>query len=324
MPAWRELLVEHHEAQRKLLADPAYQKDPNGPARAESVSLASLRQNYLAKLGTLRKRNAIAYYSGFQSGSAQPGGTVNEGFAIRDVDRDGFMSAIHKLDRGKGLDLILHTPGGGIAATQALVRYLMEAFQGDMVTIVPHTAMSAGTLIALASKKLYMASHSSIGPIDPQVRGVPAKGVMEEIETAHAEMKKDLSKELIWKHILSKYTPTFLGECKHAIAWSEEFAKEALLQGMLGSVKKRSEATVKANAIVKKLTSYGENKSHSRQIGHKEASEIGLAVERLEHDNLFQDAVLSVHHLFVHTFNNTPAYKIIASTNGSEFVQATR
>lgn len=74
----------------------------------------------------------------------------------------------------------------------------------------------------------------------------------------------------------------------------------------------------------KKLTSYGENKSHSRQIGHKEAGDIGLNVERLEEDDALQDAVLSVHHLFVHTFNNTPAYKIIASTNGNEFIQSAR
>ena len=36
------------------------------------------------------------------------------------------MSVIHKMERKKGLDLILHTPGGDVAATESLVDYLKE------------------------------------------------------------------------------------------------------------------------------------------------------------------------------------------------------
>ena len=55
---------------------------------------------------------------------AKPGIQLLE---INDEDMNGFMAAVHKLDRSLGLDLILHTPGGSIASTEAIVRYLLGA-----------------------------------------------------------------------------------------------------------------------------------------------------------------------------------------------------
>jgi len=73
------------------------------------------------------------------------------------------MLAINKLDRSKGLDLILHTPGGDIAATESLVDYLYSMFDKDIRVIVPQISMSDGTMIALASKEIVMGKHSNLG-----------------------------------------------------------------------------------------------------------------------------------------------------------------
>lgn len=48
----------------------------------------------------------------------------NPGNAINDKDKAAFMLNVHGLDRSKGLDLILHTPGGDLAATESIVDYL--------------------------------------------------------------------------------------------------------------------------------------------------------------------------------------------------------
>ena len=318
MPAWQHLLVHLDVEIQSLLPDFQNHSDP--PALALNRALADMRKRYVQKVSDLRCRNVIAYYSGFQSKSAHTDGSRIEGLAILDADRDAFMRSIHGLDRDKGLDLLLHTPGGEIAATQTIVRYLVEMFKGDIEVFVPHTAMSGGTSIALASRKLHMAAHSCIGPIDAQVGGIPAKGVLAEIDRAHEEIKKDPSREVIWKYVLSKYTPTFIESCINAIEWSEEYAEETLREGML---KDDPDAEKNAKAIVDRLADYGENKTHSRQIGYKEAIEIGLPVERLESSQELQDAVLSAHHLFVHTFNKTATYKIVTSSNNSEFIQTT-
>ena len=44
------------------------------------------------------------------------------------------MMAVHKLDRTKGLDLILHTQGGSISATQSIVNYLHKMFGKNTAT----------------------------------------------------------------------------------------------------------------------------------------------------------------------------------------------
>jgi ClpP class serine protease len=67
---------------------------------------------------------------------------------ITDEDKNGFMMAVHKLDRTKGLDLFLHTPGGSISSTQSIVDYLHKMFGKNIRAIVPQIAMSAGTMIA--------------------------------------------------------------------------------------------------------------------------------------------------------------------------------
>ena len=63
------------------------------------------------------------------------------------------MNAIHGLDHSKGLDLILHTPGGNVAATECIVNYLKSVFGGNIRAIIPQLSMSCGTMIALSCKE---------------------------------------------------------------------------------------------------------------------------------------------------------------------------
>ena len=170
-----------------------------------------VRRKYLKKLHEYTGRNVIIYYSGWLQKQGLKGVEVN------DADKNGFMSVIHRLDRDLGLDLILHTPGGDIAATESLVSYLRSMFGTDIRVIVPQLAMSAGTMISCSAKQIIMGKESSLGPVDPQIGGMPAHGVVEEFKRAHAEVKADASKIPIWQPIIAKYNPTFIGECEKAV-----------------------------------------------------------------------------------------------------------
>src|SRR5580698_9225314 len=174
-----------------------------------------IRRRYLTKLAAYTKRNVIAYYSGFMS---KPGIQLLE---INDEDMNGFMATIHGLDRGVGLDLILHTPGGSIASTEAIVRYLHSMFGNNIRAVIPQAAMSAGTMVACSCSEILMGKQSSLGPIDPQLRGIPAQGVLDEFETALKDYKADHDSIVVWKEILSKYHPTFIGQCKNAVIWTK-------------------------------------------------------------------------------------------------------
>ena len=49
------------------------------------------------------------------------------------------------------------------------------------------------------------------------------------------------------------------------------------------------------------------------------AKESGLIVNRLEDDQELQDAVLSLHHIYMFTFSNTRIVELIVSNNGNSF-----
>lgn len=180
-----------------------------------------IRRKYLVRLHELTQRNVIVYYSGWME-KAELAPRDFTGFEVSDSDKTGLMAVIHELDRSKGLDLILHTPGGNTAATESIVDYLRQMFGTDTRAIIPHLAMSAGTMIALSCSQILMGKHSSLGPIDPQVAGVAAHGIVEEFGRAATEIQNDESKVHVWAPILAKYTPTLVGECEKAIAWSFE------------------------------------------------------------------------------------------------------
>jgi ClpP class serine protease len=109
MPNWSEVL----------------QETANEFSRAASAP-DNVRRKYLRLLNEHTTRNVIAYYSGWLSKPNIAQGDIN------DEDKNGFMMAVHQLDRKQGLDLILHTPGGGIAATQSIVHYLRKMFEDDI------------------------------------------------------------------------------------------------------------------------------------------------------------------------------------------------
>ena len=80
-------------------------------------------------------------------------------------------------------------------------------------------------------------------------------------------------------------------------------------------------AKAKAKRIVKKLTDYAGNKGHDRHIHIDECIKMGLKIVRVEDDDKLQDLVLTVHHCFMHTLMNTPAFKIIENHLGSALVK---
>ncbi len=272
-----------------------------------------VRRRYLAKLHEVTKRNIIIYYSGWLQSNS-----LGADVGINDHDKIGFMSASNGLDHSLGLDLLLHTPGGETAATESIVDYLHKMFDNIRV-VVPQLAMSGGTMIACSGRSIVMGKQSSLGPIDPQLNGLPAHGVLEEFRQAHEEMKKDPTTAAVWQPIIAKYSPTLIGECQKAIKWSEQMVREWLVRGMLAGDRKAQE---KAKHIVEELGSHSLTLSHGRHLSAETCSSMGLKIELLEDNQELQDAVLSVHHACMLTLSSTPAYKIIENHAGVAFINA--
>jgi ClpP class serine protease len=144
-----------------------------------------IRRRYLRRLFGVSKRSTIIYYSGWlQKGLGRGSGD----FGISDLDKNAFTSVTDGLDTAKGLDLILHTPGGDMAATESIIDYLRQRFGRDIRAIVPQIAMSGGSMIACACKEILMAAHSNLGPFDPQINGMAAQAIKSEFERAAREI----------------------------------------------------------------------------------------------------------------------------------------
>ncbi len=271
-------------------------------------SVDIIRRAYLAKLHKYTNRNVIAYYSGWLS---RPPQTPN--LDVGDEDKNGFMTAVHKLDRKLGLDLILHTPGGNIAATESLVDYLWKMFEKDIRVIVPQIAMSAGTMIACSAKAILMGKQSNLGPIDPQFGGVAAQAVIDEFQMATESIKASPHSAPLWQAIIGKYHPTFLLECMQAIDWSRQMVESWLRDNMFVNDPNSEE---KARQAIKVLGDHEKTKTHSRHISMASCLELGLNVIALESDPKLQDIVLTIHHAFMHTFAQTTAIKIVENHKG--------
>ncbi len=271
-----------------------------------------LRRKYIADLARYTKRNVICYYSGFLQ---KP--ELGMAAAVNDTDKNGLMTTINGLDISKGLDLVLHTPGGDTAATESIVDYLWSKFEGNIRCFVPQMAMSAGTMIACASREIWMGKQSSLGPIDPQFGNIPAHGVLEEFEKAYNEIVNDPRTVPVWQAVIAKYPPAFIGECKKAIEWSNSLAQAWLLRNMLSSEPNAEEVVA---TILRELGDHSVSLAHNRHLSAAKCKEIGLKVFDLESDQKLQDKVLSVHHIYFHTLSSTPAFKIIENHNGMAFI----
>lgn len=294
MPNWSEVIL---EIQEEHLRNP--DKNP----------LDTVRRKYLKKIAQITGRNTIAYYSGWLQ---KP---LVADTAVNDKDKAGFMLTINKLDRADGLDLILHTPGGDIAATESLVDYLYNMYGKNIRVIVPQISMSAGTMIAFSAKEIVMGKHSNLGPIDPQMGGLACQAVLDEFEQAKKDIKTNPHSAALWQVIISKYHPTFLGACKQAIDWSAKMVSDWLEDNMCAGDKE------KVKKIIDTFANHSKQKSHSRHISKQKCIDVGLTITSLEDNQELQDAVLTTHHAFMHTFSNSNTVKIIENHMGVAYVE---
>lgn len=96
-------------------------------------------------------------------------------------DSEEVLRAIQMTDDDVPLDIVLHTPGGLVLAATQIARAI-QGHKGKVTVFVPHYAMSGGTLIALAADAIVMCRHSVLGPIDPQLGGMPAASIIKVAE----------------------------------------------------------------------------------------------------------------------------------------------
>lgn len=300
MPTWNEITQEIDKLNASGVAN----------------SYDEVRKKYLTNLEIRVGRPVVAYYSGFLN-RKDPDGRVHQETAVGDFDMNGMMAVLHGIEKNCGLDLILHTPGGGIEAGRSIVEYLYKTVGRDIRVIVPHMAMSVGTMIACAAKEILLGKHSSLGPTDPQIRGLPAMGVLAEVDRAIEEIRQDQLRNIVWQHVFAKYPPGFIMDCERAVDGARSMVK-GWLKGNMFTDAQDPEAA--AEAVVKELMNYAGTSEHGQHYPSDKCQSIGLKVKLIEDDQDLQEDILSVHHAYMATFQGTNAIKIIENSRGNAWV----
>ncbi len=145
-------------------------------------------------------------------------------------DSEQVLRAIRMTPENMPIDLIVHTPGGlALAATQianALVKH-----KAPVRVIVPHYAMSGGTLIALAADEIIMDPNAVLGPVDPQIGQLPAASILKVVQTKDP---KDIDDQTL---ILADVAQKAIDQMVNYITWllktngmAEERAKNIAIE----------------------------------------------------------------------------------------------
>lgn len=187
-------------------------------------------------------------------------------------DAEEVLDAIRKTPPNKPLEFILHTPGGLVLPAVQIARAI-KAHPGRKTVFVPHYAMSGGTLIALAADEIVLSDHAVLGPIDPQIGGLPAASVLRVANDKPIQNTED-------------YTLVLADVGAMAINQLQKIARE-LLTG-----------TVSENAAIGISEQLSSGRwTHDYPIAYGEAKELGLNVSRdmpkeiMEMMALFPDAL---------------------------------
>lgn len=173
-------------------------------------------------------------------------------------DSEQILRAIRLTPPEVPIELILHTPGGLVLATEQIARALIR-HRAKVTVYVPHYAMSGGTMLAMAADEIVMDENAVLGPVDPQLGNVAAASVLKVVQTKPIEKIDDQT--LVTADIAAK-----------AIAQVQAFVRNLLEDDF----PKQKVAPDKIDAIIDRLTTG--QVTHDYPIAVEEAKDIGLPI----------------------------------------------
>lgn len=182
-------------------------------------------------------------------------------------DSDRIYRAVTKFEKNdKPLMLILISNGGEPGSAYLIGKLCREFSNGKFIAVIPRNAKSAATLLACAAEEVHMGSFSELGPIDPQIDGMPALGLKNSIEhIAGLVDKMPDSGNMFARYLFLSVKPIQIGYYERAAQSAAQYAERLLASH-------KSTLTASPIDIAKKLVY--DYKDHSFIIDKSEAAEI--------------------------------------------------
>lgn len=168
-------------------------------------------------------------------------------------DSEAVLRAIRTTPDDRPIDLLLHTPGGLVLASEQIA-YALRDHPAKVTVLVPHYAMSGGTLLALAADEIVMDPAAVLGPVDPQLGDMPAAALVRVVAKKPIQNVDD--RTLVMADVAEK-----------ALRHMKQVVRDLLA---------RRHEPAKAEALAEELA--GGHYTHDDPITFAEAEELGLAV----------------------------------------------
>lgn len=178
--------------------------------------------------------------------------------------------------------------------------------------IVPNSAKSAATMLALASDEILMGYLSEIGPIDPQIRVVtpqgqitfiPAQSIIDSVGQLHSALQQGIDPRAVIA-LVQRIDPYLIDVAQKAVAFSERFARDWLSKHMLRNDKPKAAKVSEAIADNRRWL------SHGRRIGVAEARGLGLKIVRMPKTQKLWNRVWEYYSRANHHLNITKNVKV--------------
>ncbi len=281
-----------------------YQELNDYAAAAGNFAPFVLRRETFLRIERLTTRPLICYAAKTQN--LAPGIPAQ----IEDGDLTGFDDLV-RTTPGTQVDVCLISNGGSAEATERIVK-LLRTHYATIRFLIPANAYSAATLMCLSGDEIVMDDSATLGPIDPQINGIPTRTILRAFEQIKNQLKAEGPAALTaYMPLLSKYDLHMLELCKSAEDLSTELAAKWLSSYMF----KCSLEEKRVTDVVKFLADYDLHKRHARGIDRSTARSMGLNVIDTESIGL-GDLVKSLRNQYVLWFDQTPSIKTFENARG--------
>jgi hypothetical protein len=220
--------------------------------------LSNLRLASYEAIEAVRKRPLIIFASKFINALPNTPNFID----ISDID--GFTDLVQSVNENfDSVDVLLHSPGGQPDATERIVHILRNRFK-EVHFIVPHSAYSAATMLALSGDSITLHPSATLGPIDPQINGTPARSIKRGFEKVREIIKAEGPEALpAYIPLIEKYSLDLLEICEDSEKLSRELVSNWITDFMLKG-KERFEGQIQKS--VEYFSDYDTHLLHSRPL----------------------------------------------------------
>ncbi len=252
----------------------------------------------------LRKRPLLVYSTKFLDSAPNIPNFID----LDDID--GFTDLVGSIRDGKEIDVLLHSPGGRPDATERIVNILRNRFD-NVHFLIPHSAYSAATMLALSGNSITLHPSATLGPIDPQINGTPARSIKRGFERVKEIMKSEGPEALpAYIPLIEKYSLDLLELCDDSEKLSKELVTNWLTQYMFGGKDKRREIS----EAVTYFSNYDEHLLHARPLLYSKLKQFQLIISIA--DGELADLLWESHILINTFFGGTPFVKLYENVHG--------